>query len=78
MQMFASMPHAFDFDPKIVVTCVEILGLFFDRIFRSEQFVFALDPAIRGDWYIDMEGNAHETVPAMGPPPPAAGQGSKL
>jgi hypothetical protein len=36
MHMFASMPHAFDFDPRIAATCVEILGMFYDRIFRPE------------------------------------------
>ena len=48
----------------------DILGMFFDRIFRPEEFVFALDPKIPGNAYIDMEGNVHEELPKMEQPPP--------
>ena len=63
-----TVPHAFDFDPKIVRTCVEILAMFFDRIFRPEDFVFALDPKIPGNHFIDMEGKVHAEPPKMEPP----------
>ena len=37
-----------------------------------QDFVFALDPNIPGNYYIDMEGNVHKEPPAMEPPPVAA------
>ena len=44
--MFASAPHAFDADPLLSRQCGDILATFFDRIFRPENYAFAIDASV--------------------------------